>query len=395
MQTLTSSQNSQPEFLYSATEQTTKLALPQIWGFNLEITFNSLHHPQPLDWQSWQGKELANSGGFLTSPGLPLFNILSSEEVAKLPANLVALLEKVDWLAYELLQAAVTSQGAYELASSSPLLFIYLVLECKKHGVSRQDFTELVLLPRKSLAKFCQLNASKSTVKLLNKLLLASQVKTYQLEDFKQLLNNPVQLQRLSHVRQPSTNHLLFLSNYTSYFWPNMFSLVEEGGKGSRFLHVRSLVEDCQRLGASPANFRQIRSYAELNSLHNRLITQYNTANRNLFNREERIKNLQEVFGDYPSAPVAGNSNILPLTSWAELLDEGQEMHHCVGSYGKDVAQGYVFIYKVLQPQRLTLALAPRNKTWRIKEIRGYCNQQPIDEALAAVNTWLAKALSS
>lgn len=393
MPTLTSSQNSQPEFLYSAEEHITKLTLPQTWGFNLEITFNSLHHPQPLDWQSWEGEELANSGSFLTAPGLPLFNLLNAEEVAKLPADLTSLLKKVDWLAYELLQAALINQAAYELATSAPLLFVYLVLECQQQQVERHEFAQLVFLPRQALAKFCGLNSSKSSLKLFNKLTLASKLHTYQLDSFKQLFKNPVQLKRLSHVRKPSTNHLLFLSNYTSYFWPNMFYLVEEGGQGSRFLYVRSLVEDSQRLGATEANFRHITTYAELNALHNRLITQFNTANRSLYNREERIKSYQENLGDYPAAPLAGNESIVPLTSWAELLDEGQEMHHCVGSYGKDVAQGYVFIYKVLHPQRLTLALAPRGDSWRIKEVRGYCNQQPLDEALQDINHWLAASL--
>ena len=61
-------------------------------------------------------------------------------------------------------------------------------------------------------------------------------------------------------------------------------------------------------------------------------------------------------------------------------------------NYCERVAAGKVFIYRVLQPERATLSLAPAaNGEWEIDQILRACNQPTSPLTLQAVQTWLAR----
>src|SRR5690554_3922146 len=116
MSLITAELTKPPAFLPSLSASNTTFSLPESWGMNLDIVFNGISHPKPLEWQSWEGKELVNTGSFLDAPGLPILNLLSEADLALLPSELLNLIENLNWLAYELLQAALASQASYELA---------------------------------------------------------------------------------------------------------------------------------------------------------------------------------------------------------------------------------------------------------------------------------------
>ena len=64
-------------------------------------------------------------------------------------------------------------------------------------------------------------------------------------------------------------------------------------------------------------------------------------------------------------------------------------MRHCVGSYDVPVALGEVFIYRMVQPERLTISLEYQNKTWVVGEVRGVCNSSPSEGALDWIRRWV------
>ena len=99
----------------------------------------------------------------------------------------------------------------------------------------------------------------------------------------------------------------------------------------------------------------------------------------------------QRFGGKTFTPPFPGNADIIPLTTYTMLCDEGRQQHNCVASYINAVIQGRSFIYRVLSPERCTLELAPRNGRWEAVQLRAACNRTPSEETRDAVNRWLAE----
>ena len=87
--------------------------------------------------------------------------------------------------------------------------------------------------------------------------------------------------------------------------------------------------------------------------------------------------------------PVPGNADIVPLTGYDMLLEEGRLQHNCAASYCEDVASGRSFLYRVLAPERCTLELALRKGKWEAVQLLAACNRPPREETKIAVAKWL------
>ena len=120
-----------------------------------------------------------------------------------------------------------------------------------------------------------------------------------------------------------------------------------------------------------------LRNLGSMSRLHDKLTEDY----------------LKRRFGDIVfTPPVPGNADIIPLTTFDMLCDEGHQQHNCVASYIDDVLGGHSFIYRVLLPQRCTLELAQRDGAWIAVQLRTAYNGTPSQETKDAVNCWLAEA---
>jgi len=82
---------------------------------------------------------------------------------------------------------------------------------------------------------------------------------------------------------------------------------------------------------------------------------------------------------------------IEPITSAAELVNEGEAQRNCVASYANRVHSGSTFIYRVLHPQRATLSVV-RGKSfdqWEVGELEARFNTDVSDETEDFVQAWL------
>jgi len=97
-----------------------------------------------------------------------------------------------------------------------------------------------------------------------------------------------------------------------------------------------------------------------------------------------------------PEPPFPGittsDLHLEPLTTPAELLIEGRAQSNCVGAYAKRIRRGGLYVYRVLAPERATLAIARiRNDTWRISELKAPGNAEVMDSTRQSVESWLGK----
>jgi hypothetical protein len=92
-----------------------------------------------------------------------------------------------------------------------------------------------------------------------------------------------------------------------------------------------------------------------------------------------------------PEKPLPGTPYIELLNSAREIIEEGEEMQHCVASYVPSMTSGkaMIVLYRVLWPERATLRLGKTGERWLIGELRGYRNRQVSDETLEYVESWL------
>lgn len=91
------------------------------------------------------------------------------------------------------------------------------------------------------------------------------------------------------------------------------------------------------------------------------------------------------------------NLGIFIPESLAELTIEGKLLHHCVGSYKRDVAQkkeGILFLRKLSSPDVPYYTLDVVKKTngkYQVRQCHGNCNSNPTPEIVEALEQWAAE----
>lgn len=86
---------------------------------------------------------------------------------------------------------------------------------------------------------------------------------------------------------------------------------------------------------------------------------------------------------------------IRPCQDQTELVLEGKILHHCVGSYAKDHAEGrtaILFIRRAEKPNKPYFTLELAEKELTVRQNRGLRNCNPPEEIKAFVSEWLAWA---
>jgi hypothetical protein len=92
----------------------------------------------------------------------------------------------------------------------------------------------------------------------------------------------------------------------------------------------------------------------------------------------------------FPPPPIRGTETIVPLTEPRALIVEGVRQKNCVASYAHSVARGDTFIYRVLAPERATLAIRPaEGGAWYVSELLAACNEDVSAATARAVRRWL------
>lgn len=162
------------------------------------------------------------------------------------------------------------------------------------------------------------------------------------------------------------------------------------GDREDGYAQAAMTLRDCLGMldfaGIDRGTFQPVRSLADLEMRHDRLLRPQ-LLNRQLIETETREPLT------LPPPPLLGTTEIQPLSIEAALGEEGALMHHCVGSYGARVAQGNLAIYRVLAPERATVAIGRKNGRWHIVEMRLACNKAPSAATIQAVERWLRSAV--
>ena len=269
---------------------------------------------------------------------------------------------------------------AYQLFVSHPILFSMMLLVAKEQKLEEDKLVEMLSRSRTEIMQYCGFPATKSAVRLLGKVYFETfnmTIPTLINELFK--VEGYASLNHREHIdlrtikilyKFPELVKTLFIRhfNYKSKIGFSYLSLIQDTVRLGDRLGVNSI----ERVG-------KCRSYEELNFLHDKLADE---------NSLQKNKVMLEVVYDEP--PIQGSENIIPITTWIELFNEGMEQCHCVEVYHEKIMEGYYYVYQVLSPERATLGVKlQRGCKPKIDQLFLARNRHVSNETQLIVRSWL------
>ncbi|MCY2927990.1 MAG: hypothetical protein NTV86_00570 [Planctomycetota bacterium] len=115
------------------------------------------------------------------------------------------------------------------------------------------------------------------------------------------------------------------------------------------------------------------------------------TANQIFFVQMDELEEEGHENFRFPPPPIPGTDAIVPITTPEALAEEGRLQNHCARNYGRRVAAGESYFYRVLKPERATLSLQFKAGKWNIGEVKSKGNREVRTETKAFLERWLGK----
>jgi hypothetical protein len=282
------------------------------------------------------------------------------------------------WMMLNLMQA---SPHAAELAIGNPAL----VFALSHPKFFREQFSTLegaaIVAKRRQreVASWVGFPESDSSVKTLSKLVPAS-VTISSLKAMRRGIYEPHGKKLLSHLPVINAGVVAFAADRELCDAVPM-SLLEEVSRTAAEnsdCHAAPMLQECMQLcrflGESTKRPSSLRKLQEWH-----------------FDMSRRwaIKNPPQT-GPIFVPPLEGTPTIQPILSESELLQEGMEQNNCVAIRLKSVREGKAFIYRVIAPERATMAIVrgPSGQ-WVIQEIKLRFNREVSPSTLKHANDWL------
>lgn len=97
---------------------------------------------------------------------------------------------------------------------------------------------------------------------------------------------------------------------------------------------------------------------------------------------KQKAKLAQQFWTSRIQAVKIKGYDVVPLNSAYDLIDEGKDMHHCVGSYVNSCVNGRSRIFSIRKNnvKKATLEINTFSNKWEVNQIRGACNAEVSDE---------------
>ena len=239
-----------------------------------------------------------------------------------------------------------------------------------------------------------QSRLSKSQLKVIRKVVVSSNWSMDMVSPFVWALNTPSIykiLQHASNIYMPVIKGLKqHLSNpyghFVNSFYIKKLLLAPEQAE-KQLTAIDRAIRDTFRMANQLSMMEAVtnrlmvaKSQQQITDIHDEIVVLFNEYSYQLAQTDE-----------FPFPPFVGTEHIIPIDNKTDLLKEGREMKHCVGSCAKQVKYGDCYIYKVLEPQRATLSVSP--KTGKILELKLSANRVPRKQTYSEVNEWLHKQI--
>jgi hypothetical protein len=301
---------------------------------------------------------------------------------ATIPSRLAALLEPFRSHQYAMLVMSSHSSLFIDLIDSNPVLAFHVANRMLKPFDPRNS-QRLASRKQTELAYGLALPAATSSVRLIKKIDPAA-ASMQSLQQIHAALRNREIRGWLAHLPTIHTGVLELV-----------------GDEGLHRVLTSDLVHEVANSSRERLRAHTAEALRELLLLRR---TIYGTQLPHPFKSRRRIEREREAILDahtrcrksgcldlsFPAPPIPGTDDILPLSQPIDLVREGVRQRNCAASYASAVAEGFVYLYRVLRPQRATVALCyGPGDTWECTELRAACNEPVSPTTAWAVERWL------
>ena len=298
------------------------------------------------------------------------------------PVDVLAALEAMPSHKARLAEYASKINPVRDLLLSNPILLWGLCEYGFLNDITHDEIEGLSRLKQRELARYLKLEGTQQQVRLLKRMSGVSRTKD-ELRAYIRLLKHQEVCNYLSHATGELGAELHLLTKHpwlASCPARALIPLLSNREHWTAFRDILRMTDDITEL-------QQCTTTNALNRLHDRLVVELNQWRGRELIRDE---NGQPVA--LPEPPLPATDNIIPITSQAELIEEGQEMHHCIASHLKSVVDGKFAVYRMMAPERLTIeVLVMGGGQLVLREVRGKCNRLPSDASNAIIEAWFSK----
>ncbi|WP_200241893.1 PcfJ domain-containing protein [Lamprobacter modestohalophilus] len=305
---------------------------------------------------------------------------------ATLPEDLAQALERLPARRYALAALAQRSQAVRDLILSNVRLCFLLHHWAETQGWSEHQLVEIAGRKQTEILSALGLPPYRRVLRLIAKLRIG-EFDAYEVDRLLRVLREEATCNALVHERQLSCRVVKILEDYPWVAGRPLQRLLCEASNRT----LREWINDSLRMGGEAAllELRRCDRPSQVRRLHERLIVEQIEQDGN---RRRRFDASGHILA-FPPAPFADTASIQAITTPDALQLETQLMRHCVASYTDRVYDGQYAVYKVLEPERLTLGLSLRYGGVALDQLKGVSNRRPSPEAQAAVEHWLHEQL--
>jgi len=333
---------------------------------------------------------------------------------ADIPENFAATIAPFPTHQWMLLRMFYEGPACLELALSNPVLAFCVAnnAEFRTDPENRVSaLGKLCLRKQKDLLDWLRFPASPAMLRMFQKILPGA-ADPSTLRMLRLALKTTVFAKTLGHMKQINAGVLSLIANrnFSGVIMPRLLLEVSERQEErtesplSNLLFETLVMQKALQDGLTGSRL-VFESAARVQAVHDELLPQYNAQlaapegrprRRRRVRREHvarRVGRRTDVVGLDPwYPPIPGTSAIMPITSPVDLYREGKHMHNCVATYKSTIQDGRMYIYRILEPERATLAIRPyTDGKWCISQLKGVCNQKVSQATKRMVKEWLTQ----
>ena len=364
--------------------------------------------------EGWQQEENDTGLMLISDENIEQENEPISAYLKQLPRELIELANPYRYRQFSLLQLIAQNPPLLDVFKHSSNLFWMLVVEAESRNWTTQQLVNILQQKRDAIIEKLIYEPCKKLVRFVNKIVL---YKGRQSEFYliKKCLADIEVTDAFSHWQAIPIQALAVAMRFPYFLNTKILEGEVEKTQTVRsqelkFFKFQQIVDDIARMARAMGrdlNCRykdNISSEMALNRLHVKWITRFNHSNeflQFLFNRAQQGEQNQPLV-DYqtisknkllpiepiafPNSPLGDFEEVIQIKNNFELIAEGLDMHHCVGSYVEDAQCGKSYFYKMLSPERATLEIQVNNEKVTLLQFQLARNKKPSQESYNALH---------
>jgi hypothetical protein len=325
-------------------------------------------------------------------PWLPAQLALEAEArqrlAATFPPDIQAVLAPFAARQWHLAVLLARCPGALDLVRSNPALAFCLASSwCFRRQPVRwplRSVRRLLKRRQRDMLAWLGFPATESMVRLLRKVPPAA-CQVPHLLNLRRIARDSWSVPYVRHLPRLNATALTLLAcrGLRAELTPRLVREMTEAAPDGEVSATLRLLEDTWEMGILLGGFRHppFASLRQLRRTHDALVQEL---------RRDHARRAAEEAIPFPPPPLPGTPDILPLTTAADLVQEGEEMRHCVAIYGPRVWAGECYVYRVLRPTRATVSLVRQGRRWELEQVAGIANAEVPANTVATVRHWVA-----